>query len=769
MSLPYFSDTPFLLQLSFAQPIEQLEKNAADPASENPPRAQQLLQEINRFPELREGLTDRTQLTQHAHLIKSLMADYFPPALGLNEIKAVTIPYTNIIFNRTERFLQLMNAAGPTFEINIRNFDAHQFYIRSCCLILNEFYGTRLDFSHPLFYDIPTADGVIKHYRILYNGDFIDIVPTEKAIPLSQQDIDHLLDNYENIALWKEKFPSESWILKGFGLMTLFDVTVENAVSILKEKLLGRNSFGFRDSIESIFRSIYRIPDIRVGFTVYNQEDGQFSPDTFGQQLVSYILPENDHLDAKYRLCLLSYHNLIERRIYFAVSDTPAFLAAYPASPLARHFMAQNIHSFILAPVVKNDRLFGILEIVSYRTKELNSINANKLAVVMPFLTDTIERLNAELQNQVQALIQDSYTTIHPSVYWRFRAEARRRIYDLQIGKDYTLKEVLFPDVHPLYGQIDIKGSSEARNQSVQKDLLTQLNVLLPLLSVINEQNGFPFQDEETHLRQYHTEVTTQLKAGTEQYIHNYISTHIHPRLQETAPLNLQPAISDYFQCTDRANGDFHTYRRKYDTTITIINERMAAILDSRQKDAQNIFPHYYERFKTDGVEHNLYMGPSISPQLTFTTRHLCELRAWQLRVLCEMANAHFLLKPTLPYPLDVTTLVLGYHAPIDIRFRMDEKRFDIDGSYNARYEIVKKRIDKAVIKGTTERITQPDKITIVFSNEEEGLSYLSYIRELQADQLLESPIEEYEVEDLQGVAGLKILRARIAYPNVEQ
>jgi hypothetical protein len=26
----------------------------------------------------------------------------------------------------------------------------------------------------------------------------------------------------------------------------------------------------------------------------------------------------------------------------------------------------------------------------------------------------------------------------------------------------------------------------------------------------------------------------------------------------------------------------------------------------------------------------------------------------------------------------------------------MDEKRFDVDGTYNARYEVVKKRIDKA-------------------------------------------------------------------------
>jgi hypothetical protein len=59
-------------------------------------------------------------------------------------------------------------------------------------------------------------------------------MPTDKAIPLTTDDINLLMDNYDNIALWKEKFPKESWILKGFGIVTLFNATVESAVSNLK-------------------------------------------------------------------------------------------------------------------------------------------------------------------------------------------------------------------------------------------------------------------------------------------------------------------------------------------------------------------------------------------------------------------------------------------------------------------------------------------------------------------------------------------------------
>lgn len=116
------------------------------------------------------------------------------------------------------------------------------------------------------------------------------------------------------------------------------------------------------------------------------------------------------------------YNKLLIEKKYFAVSDTSKFLQK---SVIANSFLSQHIQSFILAPVVKNGMVLGILEVVSLRVKELNSINAQKLDVVLPFLTDTIERLLFQLENQIQAVIHDNYTTIHGSVSWKFRDEAK--------------------------------------------------------------------------------------------------------------------------------------------------------------------------------------------------------------------------------------------------------------------------------------------------------------------------------------------------------
>ena len=93
----------------------------------------------------------------------------------------------------------------------------------------------------------------------------------------------------------------------------------------------------------------------------------------------------------------------------------------------------------------------------------------------------------------------------------------------------------------------------------------------------------------------------------------------------------------------------------------------------------------------------------------------------------------------------------------------MDEKQFDVDGAYNIRYEIIKKRIDKANIKGTDERLTVPGKISIVYSQDKDAVEYMKYIKYLQSKNFL-GKVEKLELEDLQGVYGLKALRAEVIY-----
>lgn len=768
MNVQQFPDNPFQIHMSFHVLIEHLEKVASEQTGYAAERAQALLKEVEPFPQLREGIIDQSQLDDHIEVVQHLLADLFPPVLSHNEIKAVTVPFQTMVINHSQRLKDILKAAGPDFDMSIRDFDSHQFYVMSCCLVLNEFYNTKLDFGKPMFYDIPTETGIIRHYRILYNADFLDIIPTENAPKLTPEDINLLINSYDDLDLWKRLFPPGSYILKGFAILNLFDATIENAVSALKGTLItGLTDADVEEDFESIFRSIYRIPDLHIGFTAFDAEENKFSSIAPLRKVKSYMLNNSMEAVCTDILGPKSYRAIMSQGDYFAISDTPRFLMEHPESQLARQFLEQDIHSFILAPIVKNDHLLGVFELVSPRPGELNSVNAHKLEVVMPFLLNTIDRQITATQNQIQAIIQNEYTSLHPSVQWKFVKEARKSIERHSNNRDYDLKEIVFEDVYPLYGQIDIKGSSDSRNLSIQKDLNNQLEVLIEILQQlqVTEVEAIPALEKLLEFKQFTTELSIRVRTDTEQYMQYFIEETVHPLLKRYAfAAKFEQAVRSYFDELNKNFGSFYTYRRKYDTTVSTINQHMAMLLDERQVTAQQIFPHYYERFKSDGVEHNLYIGQSMVPNRTFLPAHFHNLRLWQLQVLCEMEREHHLLKPTLPYPLDVTTLILAYNTTLSIRFRMDEKRFDVDGTYNARFEIVKKRIDKAYIKGTRERITQAGKITIVYASESDEWEYTGYVEQLQEQGILDRQLEMLEVEDLQSITGLKALRVKILH-----
>ncbi|MFN3667463.1 MAG: GAF domain-containing protein, partial [Sediminibacterium sp.] len=220
--------------------------------------------------------------------------------------------------------------------------------------------------------------------------------------------------------------------------------------------------------------------------------------------------------------------------------------------------------------------------------------------------------------------------------------------------------------------------------------------------------------------------------------------------------------IDGYFEQIDPAIRLKVTHRHEFEESITFINQELARFIDAEQDAAQKIYPHYFERFVTDGVDFNMYIGQSIKPDKPFDTFYLKNLKMWQLTTLTRAARLANSLQTRMSNPLKTTQLILAHSVPISISFRTAERKFDVDGAYNIRYEIIKKRIDKVHVKGSNERLTQPGKLAIVFSQSREAAEYLDYIEFLQNQRMLLHDLEQLELEELQGVVGLKALRVSI-------
>jgi len=97
-------------------------------------------------------------------------------------------------------------------------------YIVACTIILAFCYGYDLNFKRPFYYEIPDANGIMSHYKIMNNEDFTEITPKKNAPKITKEDYEMLIDNFHNLWLWKEKFPPFSYTFRGLLISNMFDV-----------------------------------------------------------------------------------------------------------------------------------------------------------------------------------------------------------------------------------------------------------------------------------------------------------------------------------------------------------------------------------------------------------------------------------------------------------------------------------------------------------------------------------------------------------------
>ncbi len=763
------TESPVIFQISFNKLLERYDDMAVSDDKYLAGKAKRILDAQAPFPDLRVGFTDISLLEKYKETIDIVLEDTFPKLLTNNEIKAASLPYINVLFNTSRRFRKILEGAGKDFEPKIGKLTDDISYIMTCLVILNFYYGFKLDFNRPFFYNIPDVNGVIRRYRILYNVEFMEFIATDKAKELTLADVDELLSNYDNQELWKAKIPPNSFIAKGFVLANLIDVTAEQAISEIKSDLITSDKWGndrFMADFNGVFRSLLNVPDVRIGFAAYNSVERQFER-VQGARIDSFMLRDEDWVGCSDTLCDVSYHKLLQQNTYFAIANMDKYVEACGETHLSENLKGQDIKSAILAPIGAKGKLLGILELVSTKVNQLNYVNAQKLDDILPYIAVAVQRSITGEENRIAAIIQHEYTSVHPSVYWKFKQEAKRFIADGQEGRQPSFGEIVFKEVYPLYGQTDIKNSSQARNAATQQDLLIQLSDIKNVLQLVWQKNKLPIYEELIFRVNDHIEdITESLHTNSEQAIFEFVKEDIEPVLIHIrqSDNDLDKLIKSYKAKINPDTGSYYDHRRNYEESVTRINKKLASIIDSRQEDAQAMYPHYFERYKTDGVEHNLYIGGDIAQGIKFDIIYRNNLRLWQLQVICEMENAHYKLKSNLTLPLDIASLILVYNTSISIRFRMDEKRFDVDGTYNARYEVIKKRIDKSFIKGTKERLTKEGMLSIVYSQKKDELEYLRYIKFLKSKGYFGNKIEIVELESLQGVSGLKAIRVEILY-----
>ena len=761
---------PFVTRLSLEPLFAYWQAREQDPNPGIARMARAVRQEVDASACCRGDLDHIEQLDGTRELVDMLMLAVFPPAAATTAISGAIPPFQRRSFYYTSRFAEVMMGRDRTIKQPL-NIDYAMMERRmtqmAYLLILSREYGAEVpDTQGGLIFTVPDYSiGLYRHYGVNFDSSFVRVRVVGDKPALSAEQVQHLLHNRHRLELWYELLPPQRFQLEGFNILQLVDVTTQEILSELKYDLLERDVLQASDRLEQIqekLRVLFARPALQLGIAAYDERKKAFVD--FGRKINHSFLTKQMQSQGLVGGFQQLYARLLADRQPLVLED----VTTAPELPedMRQQILKLGVRSAILALLPYGPDTVGLLELGSPEVGALDEFDMELVKQFVPLFAVAVKRNAEDLETRIQSVIKEKFTAIHPTMEWRFNDAARRLLAQHEDGnRSAEMEPIVFEDVYPLHGSCDIRGSSVARNEAVQADLIEHLTLAGRVLKKASEYQALPILDE---LKFYVTKNLRRLRqgiiSGDEVSIYDSLRTQAEPLFEYLAQNipELRPTIANYWQHIDPRLGILYNRRRDFEESVTRINDTISDYLDQEELKAQHMFPHYFQRFKTDGVEFNIYVGGSLVQDKPFDLIFLKNLRLWQLLVMVEITRRTHALKATLPVPLDTTQLILIHSQSLSIRFRQDERQFDVDGAYNIRYEIIKKRIDKATVLGTGERLTQPGYLALVYAQPREATEYVEYIDYLQDRGMLETGVEELELEELQGVKGLLALRVKV-------
>ncbi len=757
---------PFSAKLSFEPLIKFWEKKGKSEDMGEAVFAREIHRRLNDAPSLQEPIEDIRILDKHDELVELLLAGMFPSAFREQQLGFAIPPFLLKGFYFTPRLTELLLSQEIRFGFGANPILTKAVSIaRACAAILNKYYGQKIVIDPPFnFVMRPKNQVVERYYKSQLNSDFV-VVKQLKPLPeISQGQINRLLGNIYDTKAWLEVVPPTHFEFEGLVFAHLIDVTEEEAVSRIKHRLLENDALldpGSINELQLLARNYFDIHDLKLGVKAF---DYPFKKEISGKYQIDHnilsrsgsdILSE-DHSSSVYmKLCRENTIVIVEDlTLYHDPTEIEVDLLNY------------GIRSMILAPLNDdNGSIIGFIELGSGTPNGLNALSLIKMSELIPLFEIAVKRSREEIKNRIQAIIRENYTHIHPSVEWKFIQTSFQYLELEEKGDIPSIKPILFRHVYPLFGEADVVNSSVYRNNAIREDYLENLELISKVFKTCAKEMDFPIINHyQYEIKRYRDKLNKGITSSDEVRVLNFIRNEIHKILQqikENTP-RLEKVLDTYFGKLDPEYQIVYKQRLAYEESIFQINEVISNILEKEDERAQNMIPHYFEKHKTDGLEFDIYVGQSILREGTFTDIHLKNLRLWQITTLCEITRAVRSLKASLSCPMETAQLILVYSNAINIRFRTDEKRFDLDDDHNVDYEIIKKRVDKANIAGSEERIRKPGHITIVYTQDSDRAEYLDYLRFLIKNKFVDPDIEHLNVQKLQGVEGLKAIRVQV-------
>lgn len=712
--------------------------------------------------ELAEGSAD-----QHFDLFADLQTLLLGELGAEHTPAALMLPFTKQVLYASPRFESLKSGIAGHHDgmlpgqIGVDGFEdimALQAYM----VILDRLYHLPLKMNAGMVLSsLDPADGIHKQFRLEMDFRFCELDRSSscQTLPvLNESDRAQILERLNDIDFLTTLLPPSDFSFNGFIISRLVEVSHEHILADLKEALTEVDALTETNKLGLVQEQVRKLT---------GKSELDIMLIAVRQDMVYQLNPDARHCEYQglQRSSLADFNQTFFRESFDSglarvVSDLPK---AAGSSAAEQAMLAGGIKSLLFIPLILHGQKVGGLLLQATSIGYFSPLDVLNLKEVLPAFAIALSRGLDNFESRIRSIIQEQYTAIHPAVEWKFRRAAQDLLMEGAKGKSRDQAPVVsFDKVWPLYSVSDIRSSSHFRNEAIRADLQRQIALAAVAVEAGRSFRPLPYLDELAfRLEEQGNRLRDSLSSGDEIELLGFLTQEVEPAMASLEGFGpaTDAARLAYAGAIHPEHQSIYDKRRDFDESVSRLNRSISSFVDRIQPEAQAMFPHYFDKNSTDGVDMNMYIGPSLVHDDSWRPMYLKNLRLWQFIVLCRVAHLTWKVRDQLPLPLQTTHLMVVQDMPISIRFNQDEKRFAVDGAYNIRYEIMKKRIDKAVVKGTGERLTQPDRIAIVYSQPSEALEYERYIRYLQSKGYLEDPVEHLELDDLQGISGLKALR----------
>src|SRR5258706_1456059 len=235
--------------------------------------------QLKSAPALTGTITDPSVLDRHDDLVDVLMSAEFPAALWEHAYGAAMMPFElHAVYATPSMRRDLLDADGwLRGRINVDERILPKLRRgHAYALVLHRLYGVTVEVEHPLILTItdPTS-GLDRHFRIFFDGQFVDVQAPEGVPPLPDEVRQQLQSRLLDTGYLEQFLPPERFVLRGMTFLKAIEVTDQEVLSGLKRDLIDRESIVSATrfvELQQRLRTLFRRPELRLGLAALDGE-----------------------------------------------------------------------------------------------------------------------------------------------------------------------------------------------------------------------------------------------------------------------------------------------------------------------------------------------------------------------------------------------------------------------------------------------------------------------------------------------------------------